>query len=677
VLELHPPRAIIGRVVDREGKPVTSFTVTARENTGGPIAGLGERRQETSTDEDGAFAIRSVPAGAWLVDAIGDGFTRSAAVEVVLTNDADPAPIELVLHRGGAVSGVVRDTAGGPIAGAEVTLKLNASELMRNMRIDEGGVTGSPNASTGPDGRFKLTGLEAGQRLIVAKKNGFAESEPVEVQIEAEAELTDVELALRNGGRILGMVYDNRGEPLAGGSILVQLSTDPLLQLFAKTDLKGEFVVDHVAPGDWNVIHMPMQSSQSTSEDPTGDMMSMLGEMKMASAHVVDGEDTHVSLGTPPKNPVRLHGVITHAEKPVAGALVTLLADGGDGMESMKFTRTNAAGEYDTTLREPGRYLFNVQKLGEAGQQQTVSRPVTVPEGKDHRLDVELPGGAIRGHVFDVDGAPAARARVTLSVDGPIPNATLLGEHYGEITTDASGAYVLDWLKEGDYSVAVGGALMGGMFGGSSATSGRQVRDGVHVRDGETVDGVDFRLRKPGRIVGVVRTASGAPAKEATIFLRDANGRPLERFSLVLTDAVGRFEYEGVDAGAYTVVARTAAEVSGESAPVRVREGETGEVSLSLGPGTILIVSLSDAEGQLVNCSVEVLDDQNRRVNGMMSMAGMMEAFSKGLFTSREQRVGPLPPGRYKVIVTTESGGKISKPVTLTGQPERRLNVRL
>jgi hypothetical protein len=60
-----------------------------------------------------------------------------------------------------------------------------------------------------------------------------------------------------------------------------------------------------------------------------------------------------------------------------------------------------------------------------------------------------------------------------------------------------------------------------------------------------------------------------------------------------------------------------------------------------------------------------------------MSLAEIMQAFTNGEFSSKEQKVGPLPPGKYKVTVTTNDGRKTTKPVTLTGQAERKLNVRM
>jgi hypothetical protein len=253
----------------------------------------------------------------------------------------------------------------------------------------------------------------------------------------------------------------------------------------------------------------------------------------------------------------------------------------------------------------------------------------------------------------------------------------MFGEHYAEISTDGSGHYELIWLKPGTYSVAVGGAPWGGMFGGGGATSGRQVHSGVEVKAESRVEGVDFRLKKPGKVRGQVRSPEGQPVNEAAIFLRDSSGRMLERFSFIASDSSGRFAYDGLEPGEYTVSARTASEVTSQSATVRVREDDTSDVELVLAAGTVLLVSLTNDDGQPIDCSLKVIDEEGRQVNGTMSLSEVMKFMSSGSFSTKEQRVGPLAPGKYRVIASTSDGRSVNKPVTLTGQAERKLNIRL
>ncbi|MCC7013362.1 MAG: carboxypeptidase regulatory-like domain-containing protein [Planctomycetes bacterium] len=674
-LRLAPPLTLTGRVVSAAGEPLEAFEVSAQEDSGGVIPGLGGRTEsERFSAANGAFVLDGLSAGKWRVDALAEGFTRSAAVEVVLPRAADAGELVLTLQRAGSVSGVVLDRNGAPAAGVDVQLKANLTEMMQAARS---GARAPRNAKSDAEGKFVLRELPAGNVNLVAKAEGFAESAPVSVEVRPAEETTGVVLQMRLGGTITGEVYAENGEPIAGGQVMVQMSADPLLQRFATADAQGHFVFEHVVPGSWNVMYFALDAMQApTSEGEGADLASMFSNMKMTSATVTEGAETHVVLGAPPANPVLVKGRVLSGTQGVPGVVITLFADGAKSMGSLKFVSSDAEGRYSVRVDEPGRFAVSVQKPGVAGQQQTVSYSLVVPEVEEYEHDFALPVGAIAGRVLGEDGQPAKGARVSLSTDGPVPNGALLGEHFAEIATDDDGRYELVWLRPGSYTVAVGGAPFAGMFGGS-ASSGRQLRGGVEVHEGRRTEGIDFRLRKPGRIEGVVRSSAGQPAAEAAIFLRDAQGRTLERFSMVATDGTGKFTYDGLEPGDYTVLARTDAETSAESQLVRVKEASTTDVELALGAGTVLIVTLSGDDGQPLDCSVAVLDEQGRQVNGTLSLTEVMKAFSSGAFTSKEQRVGPLPPGKYRVTVTTADGRKTTKPVNLTGQAERKLNVRL
>ena len=216
------------------------------------------------------------------------------------------------------------------------------------------------------------------------------------------------------------------------------------------------------------------------------------------------------------------------------------------------------------------------------------------------------------------------------------------------------------------------------MFGDTGEeTFGRSVRRGIEVDEGEWVRGVDFRLEKPGRIAGRVNDTSGSPVVDAAIFLRDGDGNPIDRISMVTTDSGGRFEYAGLEPGPYQIQARTDTLVSGSAVSVQVREGEAADAALVLDGGTVLVVSLSDKDGNYVRCRVSVTDGDGNQVNGLWSLNDLMNALSGSGFSTDEQRVGPLPAGKYTISAIADDGRDAEKTVTLSGQEERPIRLRL
>ena len=276
------------------------------------------------------------------------------------------------------------------------------------------------------------------------------------------------------------------------------------------------------------------------------------------------------------------------------------------------------------------------------------------------------------------DGGPVGGVRVTLGVDGPLANGSFTGGQYADVTTDEDGTYRLEWLRPGTYVVGAGGPLLGGFFGETGQdTLGREVRRGLTVAEGDALTGVDFELERPGKIVGRVLGPAGGAVPEAAIFLRNEDGELIDRISMVRTDKTGRFEYAGLSEGRYEVTARTSDEVSHETARVFVRSGEEAEATLVLDSGAMLIVSLTDDDGNPIDCRVVVTGPDGRQLNGMFSYTDLMNIFSSGEFSMREQRVGPVPPGRYRVEAFTNDGRDARKTVTITDQDERRVRLRL
>jgi Carboxypeptidase regulatory-like domain len=446
------------------------------------------------------------------------------------------------------------------------------------------------------------------------------------------------------------------------------------------TGSKGEFRVEHLLPGSWQVIAMPARGNESAAPTDDGKEVSdaaasLFQKMKMTVATINEGEETHVVLGAPPKDPVDVHGTVTHAGEPFGGAMVMFVAEGKDALKSMKTGKVAKDGTYAVRLDAAGHYSVNVQLgFGGMGQQSTVEFSEEIPEVKDHKLDLALPTARISGIVRGPDGEPAAGARVSLHPETPVATGTMWGGQYHEGVTDADGKFDVQFLRAGTYALAVGGSAFGGMLGGD-ATLGREIRGGLRLSDGEWMRDADFRLKKPGTLNVTVLDSNGQPVPEASVFARDAGGRLVDALSMSTTDASGRAKYKGLGPGTYTIVARKDLLTSTDSGHVKLDEGGSGEVQVALQPGTIVIVTCMGAESKPIRASISVQDESGREVGAMISIGEAMKMFSENGFSTLERRIGPVPQGKYTVRATDPDGKTVTKQVNLTGQAERKLTI--
>ncbi len=673
VLELEGLTKVTGRVLDLEAQPVDSFSVSATLEGTGTVFGIGAEQQSKSFQAtgDGSFELDRLRAGTWKVVAKAKGFASSEEFELVLPLPADAVPLVLTLAPAASCTGRVLDPLGQPVSGARVTLETTLGDRVKVARGE-----GPPEVYSDQEGGFSLEGLEPGSSELVAYLDGYASSAPVPVQLTSASVTEDVVLTLRVGSLLTGEVLKD-GEPAPGMSVIVQMMPSYTRQHMMSSDARGEFRIEHLEPGQWQVIAMPNVMTGEVGAGEGEGMGDMLSNMKMTVAELVDGEATHVVLGKPPEDPVKLLGEVVHDGAPVEGAVVTMMPEGAAGLSDLRMVVTDAEGVFEAELEKRGGYLITVQQNVGTGRQNSIEFGERIPEsGAEHHVRFELPLGRISGRIKGPDGAPAAGCRVTLNVEGGVAYGSMLGGHYAELTTDGEGRYDIPCLRPGVYTVSAGGALLGGMFGDDGTTSGRSIRSGLRVGEGEWLSGVDFQLERPGLLVGIVRDAAGQPVGGASVWVRDEAGNVLERFALIETDATGRFDYGGLGPGTYTIFAKKDGEVSPPSAPVRLAEGGRAEATAILGQGTTLVVTVVDKSEEEVRARISVTDADGNELSGLYSLREIMTQLGAG-FSTKEQRVGPLPPGKYRVTATLDDGRDAYKILSLSGQDERKVKLRL
>jgi protocatechuate 3,4-dioxygenase beta subunit len=675
-LLLAAPIGLRGQVHDEQGAPVTKFSIFAQRTATGPMATLGQAsRDQAFEDPQGNFFLPGLIRGRWSVHVSAEGFAQRSPLELELPRE--DAPLELVLARAARVTGVVKDPGGRSVGGAEVTIATGGANWQRMMNSGPK----PPETHTLDDGSFTLAGLVPARVKLVAGAKGFARSLPLELDLAETPETQGVELALREGALLTGEVFDDAGRPAAGWMVQV---TDPANfdqeMVFAESD--GHFRVEHLQPGTRQIVAMPSGAGRSGGdaggEDATSDMSAFVSHLRMSSAELVDGQETHVVLGAPPRAPVEVSGNVTHAGAPYSGAMLTFVASGKKlGLSGLKTTTVDKAGHYATTLAEPGDYTISVQKFGASAQQQGLVEFVrSIPEEKSVRLDFEMPTGRISGRVRGPEGEPVSGARISLHLETTAEPGTMWGGQYNESATDNEGRFDLQALKPGKYTVLAGGMSLGGVFG-DDAAHGREMKSGLSLTAGEWIQDVDFRLKKPGVIEVSVVDEAGSPVSDASVFVRAHGGELLDQFSMSVTGPDGTCKYGGLAPGRYTVSARSGGKASSDSAETEVREGEHAQLRVALAAGTYLIVNVVDAESKPLRASLSVRDEAGREVGAMFSLADIMKRFTgSGGEDAGDQRIGPLPAGKYRVHAELSDGRSTTKPVTLGGQEERKLTVR-
>jgi hypothetical protein len=173
------------------------------------------------TDDEGRFEIADVPAGRFAISAsrasyvtIGYGASAPGRVGVPLVVEAGQrvTGIRLLLARGAAIAGTVRDTDGEPMPGAVVSLakRRGADFVTLPLTVD-----------TDDRGGYRLFGLAAGEYFVVAR-TPFQSGAVGQLQVASSEEIDRALQELARGGR--GGGNPKQPRPVAASERAVAMS---------------------------------------------------------------------------------------------------------------------------------------------------------------------------------------------------------------------------------------------------------------------------------------------------------------------------------------------------------------------------------------------------------------------------------------------------------------------
>ncbi|MEM7163895.1 MAG: carboxypeptidase-like regulatory domain-containing protein [Planctomycetota bacterium] len=233
------PLSVAGRVVDRDGEPVSGAYVNCHGAAG---------RGGAVVDEDGKFEITGLKEGVCNVYANASGYSNKGEQNV----QAGTTDLELVLAAAASLEGrVVAASTDTPVTSFRIMAM--AGNRQERQPWSEYNLAHTRNNA----GRFRLGNVPTGEATILVLAEGFADHYEL-VQLKPGEIRDDFVLRLRTGKLLDGIVVDPRGNPVGGATISIgggaQRYWGMQRPVDARSDLAGNFSVARISAKTKKVI---------------------------------------------------------------------------------------------------------------------------------------------------------------------------------------------------------------------------------------------------------------------------------------------------------------------------------------------------------------------------------------------------------------------------------------
>jgi hypothetical protein len=461
--------------------------------------------------------------------------------------------------------------------------------------------------ATDAEGRFEFDGIGAGEQMLRASHPDYADA----VQsVDVKEDGASVEIRMSQGGVLAGVVALDTGQPAPGADVSLSQAGGPGFELGALlggrsslTDGAGLFRFSHLSAGRYALT-------------------ASLGTRASAPlAIVLEAGQSQESLALQLQTGVTIEGAVTGLPDVLLGSTTVTASTSGAYFQS---TRPAADGHFEIDNVPAGIVTLRGTAADPAGSTRSATRQVTTSMDQPV-LSVQLAfdkGLTLSGRVTQ-SGQPLAGANVF---------ALLAGGGGGQATavTDDAGAYRLDGLQEGTYTVS---AL--------SMASGSSRRQTIALTSDQSLD-ISF---PSATVAGQVVDAAGkAPLADATLTIAAqepvAAGGTGRRTAT--TDSNGQFSFSNLDEGAYTLIT-SRPDYQLDKRDVSASEQGTGGLAIELARGSGIGIRVQDGLFALPLrvVTVRVLDSRGSTVYGPSSIA--LDGDGQGSIPS-------LQPGAYTVL---------------------------
>ena len=382
-----------------DGKPVAQAIVSTSKET---------YQMGTAADTNGTALLR-LPPGEYQVSAYKENSRSEPAMAGVVVGLTNRVKIELSSPP--KITGIVRDPAGAPVAGLELSIIPTYGRPAGDVKTDANGryeLAWNPQQFGRQDMTFRLLARDIARNLVAAH--------------EMDEGTTNLDLQLQPGLVVTGRIQDSEGKPLSNGSVrLTMWSGNNGWQLGEpiKADAQGRFEIIALAPDQHYSFWGSAKGYGSGNQDlPAGELETNRVELDPFVLQVADRQ---------------LAGEVLDAdEKPVVGAWVHMYGQGQPSgsvrtdnhgrfafdqvCEGQIQVSANAQSSYGSARAEAGdtnvlvRLGVNEPSGREAPARASLSgKPLPDLTAVNLSLDVVPAGKPVLLCLFDIEQRPSRR----------------------------------------------------------------------------------------------------------------------------------------------------------------------------------------------------------------------------------------------------------------------------
>ncbi|MDJ0972989.1 MAG: carboxypeptidase-like regulatory domain-containing protein [Planctomycetota bacterium] len=615
-----------GQVVDESEAPVVGARVWASGNLQQRLYAFDQYATQRVTDAEGRFEYLGLaPGDVWRFGAnTSEGHAKQ--VSVTLAAGKEQEPIKLVFQTKGAIRGKVD-------AGSRRLTRPIAVSIRRK----QGG--GSYSTSTRADGGFEQKNLAAGTYDVYASDGlGRRVGTAVTVEVVDGKVTDDVKIAVEPLAHVMGRVVDLDGEAVPGVQVKLYYKNARGGNQTNSTNTRadGRFAWRDLIDGDYEVRIAEEKTRYGVRPgEEEQKYVYVMPPKEFVEGTVVDPEGRPVAGGSVSIRRVRKPGNWNGSGAQIVNGRFRGEAPRGDGHIDVAV---------DNALDAFGRKLNTLPYLYEAWT--PGSGPLQIKLEKGYKI-----AGQVRGP----DGKPMPHVGIHIQQerrDGRKWYGYYYRNYHTNLRTGEDGRFEQLGLKEGRYEVY---AQPGDKYMQPEPVSTEAGAENVVVR-------IEAGLTIQGRVV----CPEGQPIVGANInyswSIKDERGRNRNRNRSAKTDADGAFTVGGLPADAVGTLRATPAS-GGEKSYIaqsvsRVSAGESNVTVTLEGGGYI--------EGRVLGPGGEGVGRVRVRAE-VHNGTRWQRRHSARTSNDGSYKLGPVPPGVYRLRVEAKGSYSASEPIEVRG----------